>query len=228
MWTHVKEYTWGTPWDPALVARTTQQPDNLLTGKIYTFSIPTGACFDGERYYGMELLAIETYQDFRQNTDVPQPGSLSAAGYAFHGQIYNNVALLTNTRIPKEHTTWLRVEYTQDNSNMLEEKRSEIIGSFDKKITAFAEANPNDGNLMPPNSWECQRHDCTDGAGNGTLLTGPTIFCNLQWTVNITPDDLGNAVDPLYPYTFGWIRVRTRIRFRMRQVSREDFFQNRK
>lgn len=228
MWTQVKEYTWGFPWDPALVARTTQQLDNLVSGKIYTQKIPTGACFDGERYYGMEILSIETYQDFRQNTALQQPGSITAAGYAFHGQIYKKEAFDTTSgnRVPKEHTTWLRAEYTQDNADILDESKTEILASYDKKILTYAESNPNDGNPMPAAMWEAARSDCTDGAGNGTLVTGAFIFCNALWQVNITPDDLGNAFDPMFPYQYGWIRLRTRIRFRMRQVRREDFLQN--
>lgn len=184
--------------------------------------------FDGERYYGMEVLSIETYQDFRQNTELTQPGSLAAAGYAFHGELYNSAAFNTTSgnRVPKEHTTWIRTEYTTDNGDILNEAKSQILASYDKKIIAYAESNPNDGNPMPAAMWETSRSDCTDGAGNGTMVTAPFIFCNFLWQLNVTPDELGNGVDPLYPYTYGWIRMRTRIRFRMRQVGREDFLQN--
>jgi len=230
MFTRIIEYTWGMPFNSGYVSRTSMEltPGALIPARGWTLSIPTGATSDGQNYFGMEDLSIDTTTDFRGDTDQLVPTSFGQAGWGLTGQVWSATALdpTSGNRVPKNSAENIHVEYTTLNLDPVTEGAREVLASYDKHIESTVHTNPNDSDIDPVLVHVEKSTDCTDGAGNGTLICSPFIYGNIAYNNTHVVSSTGLGLHSISE-SYAWIRVRTKLRFRMRQVTREQFFQTR-
>lgn len=234
MFTKVVEYTWGMPFDYTITSRTSQQLTAPALGapRTWTIAIPTNAMCDGQHFYAMEVLHIETAVDFRAQNDPPVPSSAGQSGWNYQGAPYDYDSLKATDagnptgRWPRQSDTHIRVEYSEHIVDPILEGQHVVLASFDRQITTFCQVNPNDSDVNYGGVITEEKSDCTDGAGTGTLVSSPFIYGNIIYTNTYSVDDAGNGLPALAAFIGGFVRVRTRIRYRTRQVTKEDFFGN--